>query len=58
MIDIWQESNGTYHLHCPTPGCPATPRDWFYHGPVGPGTVRVVRSMAPIAGFGDSLPND
>jgi|GEM_PF-4687534 len=34
MIDIWQDARGNYHLHCPTPSCPATPRDWFYHGPV------------------------
>ncbi len=34
MIDVWQDHRGGYHLHCPTPGCPATPRDWFYHGPV------------------------
>jgi hypothetical protein len=34
MIDIWRDGHGSYHLHCPTPGCPATPRDWFYHGPV------------------------
>jgi len=34
MIDIWQDNHGGYRLHCPTPGCPATPRDWFYHGPI------------------------
>jgi hypothetical protein len=34
MIDIWQDGHGAYHVHCPTPGCPATPRDWFYHGPM------------------------
>lgn len=32
MIDIWQAANGRYRLHCPTPGCPSVPRDWFYHG--------------------------
>jgi hypothetical protein len=34
MIDIWQDAHGSYHFHCPTPGCPAEPRDWFYHGPM------------------------
>ncbi len=32
MIDVWQDQRGGYHLHCPTPGCAATPRDWFHHG--------------------------
>ena len=32
MIDVWQDHDGTYRLHCPTPGCSATPRDWFYCG--------------------------
>ena len=52
MIDIHPERNGSYHVHCPTPGCPSTPRDWFYHGPGRSGTARVVRSVAPISGFG------
>jgi hypothetical protein len=38
MIDIWQDRSGHYRFHCPTPGCPATPRDWFYHGPVMAGS--------------------
>ena len=32
MIDVWQDEIGTYLVHCPTPGCPGTPRDWFYCG--------------------------
>jgi hypothetical protein len=32
MIDVWQDDIGTFLLHCPTPGCPGTPRDWFYCG--------------------------
>jgi len=32
MIDIWQDRDGTYMLHCPTPGCAGGPRDWFYCG--------------------------
>jgi hypothetical protein len=32
MIDIWQDHDGTYMLHCPTPGCSGTLRDWFYCG--------------------------
>ena len=23
MIDVWQDHDGTYRLHCPTPGCSA-----------------------------------
>lgn len=26
------DADGRRHLHCPTAGCAATPRDWFYHG--------------------------
>jgi hypothetical protein len=33
MIDVWQDSRGGYNLSCPTPGCEATARDWFYHTP-------------------------
>jgi hypothetical protein len=58
MIDVWQESNGSYHLHCPTPGCPATPRDWFYHGPTKSGAARMIRRPAPISGFGVFVPNE
>jgi hypothetical protein len=32
MIDVWQDKIGTFLLHCPTPGCPGTLRDWFYCG--------------------------
>ena len=32
MIEVWQDEIGTFLLHCPTPGCPGTPRDWFYCG--------------------------
>jgi hypothetical protein len=45
MIDIWQDAHGAYHFHCPTPGCPAEPRDWFYHGPMTM-AVRAGRSFA------------
>ncbi|MEO8440531.1 MAG: hypothetical protein ABI540_09965 [Spartobacteria bacterium] len=34
MIDVWQDDRGGFHLHCPTAGCPALPRDWLYHGPM------------------------
>jgi hypothetical protein len=34
MIDTWQDRSGHCRFHCPTPDCPATPRDWFYHGSV------------------------
>ena len=45
MIDVWQDTHGTYHFHCPTPGCPAEPRDWFYHGPITMGAA-TGRSLA------------
>ena len=32
QIKVKREPNGTFSLHCPTDGCPATPRDWFYQG--------------------------
>ena len=31
MIDIWQDEHSEYHLHCPTPGCAGSPRDWLRH---------------------------
>ena len=45
MIDVWQDERGTYHLHCPSPGCPATPRDWFYHGPARTPITRITPSL-------------
>ena len=32
QIDITRDSLGSYSLHCPTPGCPSLPNDWFYLG--------------------------
>ena len=46
MIDIWQDARGHYRFHCPTPGCPATPRDWFYHGPIMAGRVSSEAAVA------------
>lgn len=31
-ILITDEGDGKMSLHCPTPGCNASTRDWFYHG--------------------------
>jgi hypothetical protein len=52
MIDVWEDKRGTFHLHCPTPGCMATPRDWFFHGASRPPARVVVRKSAPVFGFG------
>jgi hypothetical protein len=41
MIDIWQDHDGAYMLHCPTPGCSGKPRDWFYCGFEGARRSRV-----------------
>lgn len=51
MIDVWQDSHGVYRLHCPTLGCPGTPRDWFYHGGMGALRSKVIASKAPIVRF-------
>lgn len=33
QIVVRRERNGAgYSVHCPTPGCPAVPGDWFYQG--------------------------
>lgn len=32
QIDVTLDKRGNPKLQCPTPGCPATPHDWFYHG--------------------------
>jgi hypothetical protein len=31
-IEVTSAVDGTYSAHCPTPGCPALPSDWFYQG--------------------------
>ncbi|HEX4666157.1 MAG TPA: hypothetical protein VH207_06115 [Chthoniobacterales bacterium] len=52
MISVRRSRDGSYHLHCPTPGCRAKPRDWFYHGATRPAATRVFQSEAPVIGFG------
>ena len=32
QIEVVREGGGTYSVHCPTPGCPSVPSDWFYQG--------------------------
>jgi hypothetical protein len=52
MIDIWRDNRGLYHLHCPTPGCSASLRDWFYHGTTWAPAARKMSSPdARTAGF-------
>ena len=51
MIDIWQDGRGTYHLHCPTMGCPGTPRDWFYHGGMAALRSKVIGIKPPELRF-------
>lgn len=46
MIDVWQDAHGGYRFHCPTPGCAATPRDWFYHGSSRLRAGRLMKSTA------------
>lgn len=52
MIDVWEDKRGVFHLHCPTPGCTATPRDWFHHGAIQDPTRNVIQSRAPMIRFG------
>ncbi len=52
MIDVWQDKRGIFHFHCPTPGCTASPRDWFYHGATNAPAPSVVRRRVPVIGFG------
>lgn len=54
MIDIWQDKRGIFHLHCPTPGCPATARDWLYHGATTTFPAGVSKSWGPVIGFGSA----
>lgn len=51
MIDARQEKDGSYRLRCPTPGCRASPRDWFYHGASQVPAPRVLQSRAPEIQF-------
>jgi hypothetical protein len=52
MIDVWEDKRGTFHLHCPTPGCPAKPRDWFFHGASQPAVRPLVQRPVPVLGLG------
>ena len=52
MIDVWEDNRGTFHLHCPTPGCTASPRDWFFHGASRPARRAVAPRREPVFGFG------
>lgn len=52
MIDIWESRPGIFHLQCPTPTCAGTPRDWFYHGGKRRRRPTVIKSRAPVIGFG------
>jgi hypothetical protein len=52
MIDVWQNKQTEYHLHCPTPGCNATPRDWFYHGPTAGAKARYDQNQMPASRLG------
>lgn len=29
MIEIWQNKNGTYRVHCPTTDCISSPTEWI-----------------------------
>ena len=51
MIDVWQDEIGTFLLHCPTPGCPGTPRDWFYCGLKRSRQPKAPVHCRPIANF-------
>ena len=46
MIDVCKDRHGTYEVHCPTPGCPATARDWFYRRPTHPAPWEVTPTRA------------
>lgn len=54
MIDIWQDKRGTCRLHCPTPGCMSSPRDWFYHGAGRGRPAHVPARPAPMIAFGST----
>ena len=52
MIAVRRDKQGTFQVRCPSAGCPASPRDWFYHGATRPAAPRVFQSEAPVFGFG------
>jgi hypothetical protein len=54
MIEAWETRGGAVQLHCPTPGCESTPRDWFYHCVPQNRPVKVIESDAPIVHYGDA----
>ncbi|HEY1582468.1 MAG TPA: hypothetical protein VGF73_05165 [Chthoniobacterales bacterium] len=33
-VAVTDSPDGEQKIHCPTPGCPSTPTDWFFHGSV------------------------
>ena len=32
QIEVRRDAAGRDSVHCPTPGCPSLPSDWFYQG--------------------------
>ncbi len=48
MIDVWQDQRGSYHFHCPTPGCLATLRDWSHHGPTAHARAGTLRARPRV----------
>ena len=52
MIDVWQGRDGAYHFHCPTAGCAASLRDWFYRGTGRSTRPQTVASRDPVLDFG------
>jgi hypothetical protein len=51
MIDVWQDKIGTFLVHCPTPGCPGTPRDWFYCGLKRSHQAKIPGQLRPTFSF-------
>lgn len=54
MIDVWQDGKGSYHLHCPTPGCSGSPHDWFPHSIGHPSDPAALGDTPPL-GLGFAL---
>jgi hypothetical protein len=52
-IAVTRSNDGIVSVHCPTPGCPAVPSDWFYQGTGHSSNAGTLR-MGEVNIWGDS----
>jgi hypothetical protein len=53
QIEVVLGPGGTYTVHCPTPGCPSQPADWFYQGNASSGSRPVTHGTREASIWSD-----